>query len=84
MVFQHFGLFTHGTVLDNVAYGLEIRGIPLKERYEIARQTLATVGLTGWEDRYPNELSGGMQQRVDCPGLANDPDILLMMNPLAL
>ncbi|MCG8402593.1 MAG: ATP-binding cassette domain-containing protein, partial [Firmicutes bacterium] len=64
MVFQHFGLFTHRTILDNVVYGLEIKGVSDTERYDIARKTLASVGLEGWEDKYPAELSGGMQQRV--------------------
>lgn len=84
MVFQHFGLFTHRTVIDNVAYGLEIKGKSSTERYEIAKNTLASVGLAGWEDKYPNELSGGMQQRVGLArALANDPDILLMDEPFS-
>jgi glycine betaine/proline transport system ATP-binding protein len=79
MVFQNFALFPHRTVLENIEYGLEIQGVAKADRYKIAKQTLEMVGLAGLEDRHPNELSGGMQQRVGLArGLANDPDILLM------
>lgn len=79
MVFQHFGLFPHRTVLDNAAWGLEVRKMPEAERREQAAKALALVGLEGWEDSYPGELSGGMQQRVGLArALATDADVLLM------
>ncbi|MEM6382853.1 MAG: glycine betaine/L-proline ABC transporter ATP-binding protein [Pseudomonadota bacterium] len=79
MVFQRFGLFPHRCVLDNVAYGLEVQGVGTDERYEKARQWIDTVGLEGYEDQYPSQLSGGMQQRVGLArALATDADILLM------
>jgi glycine betaine/proline transport system ATP-binding protein len=79
MVFQRFALFPHRTVVDNVAYGLEIQGINKEERLEKARRVLEVVGLKEWENSMPNQLSGGMQQRVGLArALASDPDILLM------
>src|SRR5699024_4103457 len=79
MVFQHFGLFDHRTILANVEYGLEVRKMSKEERREIALKNIEVVGLKGYEDQYPSQLSGGMQQRVgSARALANDPDILLM------
>ncbi|WP_027085204.1 quaternary amine ABC transporter ATP-binding protein [Cohnella panacarvi] len=79
MVFQKFALFPHRNVLGNVEFGLEIQGIDKKTRTELARNALKLVGLEGWENSFPDQLSGGMQQRVGLArGLANDPDILLM------
>lgn len=79
MVFQHFGLVPHMTVLQNAAYGLRVRGIKKSQRHEIARHWLAEVGLQGVESSYPDELSGGMQQRVGLArALAVDTPIILM------
>ncbi|MGP4106530.1 quaternary amine ABC transporter ATP-binding protein [Virgibacillus sp. L01] len=84
MVFQHFGLFNHRTIMANVEYGLEIRNISKEERREVAQKNIDIVGLNGYEDKYPDELSGGMQQRVGLArALANDPDILLMDEPFS-
>ncbi len=82
MVFQSYTLFPWLTVRKNVEFGPKIRGIPAGERERLARQHLAQVGLTGFEDVYPKELSGGMMQRVAIArALANDPAILLMDEP---
>ncbi|MCR3745473.1 glycine betaine/proline transport system ATP-binding protein [Actinomadura glauciflava] len=79
MVFQHFALFPHRTVLANAAYGLEVRGVPKDERERTAREFLALVGLEGWENKVPGELSGGMKQRVGLArALASGTDIILM------
>ncbi len=79
MVFQNFGLFPHRSIRRNVDYGLEVQGVEEEERIERAYKVLETVGLKGYEEQYPNELSGGMQQRVGLArALVNDPNILLM------
>ncbi len=84
MVFQHFGLLPHRRVIDNVGYGLEIQKIGRKERYERAMNVLETVGLGGFEYHYPQELSGGMQQRVGLArALAVDPEILFFDEPFS-
>ena len=79
MVFQKFALFPHYTVLENAEYGLEVQGISSKKRRERSMQWIERVGLKGYEDNYPNQLSGGMQQRVGLArALSNDAPILLM------
>ena len=84
MVFQHMALLPHRSVRDNVAYPLEIRGVPKSKRWAISDHTLGLVNLDGYEDRLPRELSGGMQQRVGIArALASDPEILLMDEPFS-
>lgn len=79
MVFQKFALFPHRSVLENASYGLEVQGMPKEERMEKALTSLELVGLKGWGNQLPDQLSGGMQQRVGLArALANDPDVLLM------
>ena len=84
MVFQHFGLFPHRKVIDNISFGLEIRGMDKKERKQQAMEVLEKVGLHGWADHYPRELSGGMQQRVGLArAMAVDPEILIFDEPFS-
>lgn len=84
MVFQHFGLFPHRRVIDNVAYGLEVQGRPKAQRLRKAGEVLELVGLAGWARNYPRELSGGMQQRVGLArALAVDPEIMLFDEPFS-
>ena len=84
MVFQHYALLPHRRVMDNVAYGLEIRGMDREARYEAAAEAIETVGLKGWEDYYPREMSGGMQQRVGLArALAVNSEVLLMDEPFS-
>jgi glycine betaine/proline transport system ATP-binding protein len=84
MVFQHFGLLSHRQVLDNIAYGLEIRGMKKKQRHARAQEMVDLVGLTGNERSYPDQLSGGMQQRVGLARpLAVDPTVMLFDEPFS-
>ncbi|MCD6182728.1 MAG: betaine/proline/choline family ABC transporter ATP-binding protein [Thermovirga sp.] len=84
MVFQHYGLLPHKDVLDNVAFGLKLRGVPKKERREKAMHALEVVGLEKWANYYPSSLSGGMRQRVGIArALVADPPILLMDEPFS-
>jgi glycine betaine/proline transport system ATP-binding protein len=84
MVFQNFGLLPHRRIVDNVAFGLEIRGVAKEEREAKATDVLQVVGLAGLGDAYPDELSGGMQQRVGLArALATDPEIMLFDEPFS-
>ena len=84
MVFQHFGLLPHRSIIDNAAWGLEVQGVSKRDRHERARESLELVGLKGWENSFATELSGGMQQRVGLArALTVDPEILLMDEPFS-
>lgn len=84
MVFQSVALLPHRTVLENAAFGLEVRGVAKAERHQVAEQALAKVGLSDWAQRYPDELSGGMQQRVGLArAIASDPEVILMDEPFS-
>jgi NitT/TauT family transport system ATP-binding protein len=83
IIFQEYAIFPWKTVKDNVGFGLQMRGIPKKERDEIALEWIQRVGLSKFAHSYPHQLSGGMKQRVSiCRAFANDPEILLMDEPL--
>lgn len=84
MVFQHFGLFPHRRVVDNAAYGLEVQGVSKEDRHKRALEVLDVVGLHGWEYHYPQQLSGGMQQRVGLArALTVDPEVLFFDEPFS-